>query len=354
MWGSLRARWERSSPREKGVVALFVAALVAMPLLMQRASSSLAVESVATRDSRGRVDVRELLAAGVQLTQVAGERIVAIHRDGQLEQSSKGSLQNNVDNPLTKADMESHRILVSHLEAAFPGVAVVSEEHDGALPRPTHPLQLRSLWDRLPAQFVDPKDVHVWVDPLDATKEFTESLTQYVTVMACVVVRGEPVAGVIRFPFRDVTLWAWAGHGANFEAAPAPKGGDGKLRVIISRSHAGDITSSADQLGVGSVTPAGGAGYKVGEVLAGTQDAYIHKTRIQKWDVCAGDALLRAVGGRMTDWAGRDFDYGNPDESAVLGGVAAAVHNHKSLIQGLSQFDFDALVAANSASRGGG
>lgn len=48
-------------------------------------------------------------------------------------------------------------------------------------------------------------DVAVWVDPLDATQEFSEDLLLYVTVMLCVTVRGRPKFGVIHRPFANQT-----------------------------------------------------------------------------------------------------------------------------------------------------
>ena len=33
-------------------------------------------------------------------------------------------------------------------------------------------------------------------------------------------------------------------------------------------------------------------------------EVYVHKTAIKKWDTCAGDAILRAVGGAMIDFDG--------------------------------------------------
>ncbi|CAG5098230.1 Oidioi.mRNA.OKI2018_I69.XSR.g15482.t1.cds [Oikopleura dioica] len=46
----------------------------------------------------------------------------------------------------------------------------------------------------------------IWIDPLDATKEYIEGLTQYTTVMIGIAVDGTPVAGIIHKPFLVETV----------------------------------------------------------------------------------------------------------------------------------------------------
>lgn len=164
--------------------------------------------------------------------------------------------------------------------------------------------------------------------------------------MVCVAVRGRPIIGVIHNPFTQHTSWAWAGkHLLSEDLAPfvqASSSTNAKLPskpvtdsvVIISRSHAGEVASMVkERLGqTTQVVSAGGAGYKVLEVAGGRADAYIHSTRIKKWDICAGHAILEALGGRMSGLAGEKIEY-DADAAMVNEFGVVAAFNHKYFIE---------------------
>lgn len=64
------------------------------------------------------------------------------------------------------------------------------------------------------------------------------------------------------------------------------------------------------------------------QLINGNASAYVHTTLIKKWDVCAGNAVLKAVGGRMSTLNNEDIDYSNEKEEVVKSGILAAVFGH--------------------------
>lgn len=67
-------------------------------------------------------------------------------------------------------------------------------------------------------------------------------------------------------------------------------------------------------------------------------DVYIHVTYIKKWDICAGNAVLRALGGHMTTLTGEEISYTGSDGNE--GGLIASINmNHKALIEKLPDLE---------------
>lgn len=82
-----------------------------------------------------------------------------------------------VNDPVTEADYRSHCAMYHSLVEAFPGINVISEEASKDCDKVTVSDikdNIDSLIDyNIKDEVVNANDITVWIDPLDATKEFT-------------------------------------------------------------------------------------------------------------------------------------------------------------------------------------
>lgn len=166
--------------------------------------------------------------------------------------------------------------------------------------------------------------------------------------MVGIAVNGKAVAGVLHRPFLEppITYWAWQGHALCPALKPPAFPGrlhHDVLKIIMSatKTHAGDVARFAETAFQGrpfELVPRGGAGYKLLQVILGHADAYLHITRIKKWDLCAGEGIVRALGGRLASLAGDEVDYRVPNDSKndpwVNNGFIAAVVDHDWYLAG--------------------
>ncbi len=131
------------------------------------------------------------------------------------------------DSPLTRADKQSHEIIVSFLNAF--NIPVLSEEGRNV------PYEERKTWDRL------------WiVDPLDGTKEFIKRNDEF-TVNIALVENNKPIMGVIYIPVKNTLYYASQDIGAY-------KIEDNKLIDLISKeTESGSRTVSLNRIMDGSV-----------------------------------------------------------------------------------------------------
>uniref|UniRef100_A0A1L8DM98 Putative inositol monophosphatase 3 n=1 Tax=Nyssomyia neivai TaxID=330878 RepID=A0A1L8DM98_9DIPT len=293
------------------------------------------------------VNLRKLLIGAIQAAEKGGIEVVTVSTHADFHVKSKGKTEEGANNPVTEADFKSHCVMQFGLHHIFPRLRIISEEDSSKMSCPDvklfdlDPTVLRESLT-IPDETVDIEDITVWIDPLDATQEYTEKLFEYVTTMVCVAIKGIPTIGVIHNPFTQKTTWAWNGVATSedLQKVKKPELSD-RATVIVSRSHGGEVKNvSRGYFGENTqIITAAGAGYKVLQVIAGNATVYLHTTAIKKWDICAGDAILRAVGGKMTNLLNEELLYGAQEPVLNAKGLLAAFENHhEKYIERISEY----------------
>jgi 3'(2'), 5'-bisphosphate nucleotidase len=214
------------------------------------------------------------------------------------------------ESPVTAADLAANAILTELLSTRFGHIALISEE-DG---------QAHKDLEGFDGAFF-------LIDPLDGTKEFVNRRPDF-TVNIALIYNHAPLYGLIYAPVRkalyigDVTQGrAWYHEGDDADALPAltdfkplhiRKAPETGPSAVSSRTHGSFRTDSwLERMGA-TETLNIGSSLKFCLVAQGDADIYPRLGPTMEWDTGAGDAILRAAGGRVLDREGRDLSYAKP------------------------------------------
>jgi 3'(2'), 5'-bisphosphate nucleotidase len=233
-----------------------------------------------------------LMAAAIE----AGKAILDVYtRDITVDEKADCS-------PVTEADRCAEEIILAILARTFPDIPVVAEEAVAAGAVPEIEGQRFFL-----------------VDPLDGTKEFINRRSDF-TVNIAFISGGEPVAGVVFAPARLVGYVAEGGRATKFQVTAdfavtetmeircreRPE----NLTAVASRSHSdAETVDFLERNAIRDCTSIGSS-LKFCLLAEGLADVYPRFGRTMEWDTAAGDAVLRAAGGRVTTLDGQPFRYG--------------------------------------------
>ena len=216
----------------------------------------------------------------------AGDAIMEIYDSGDLGTRAKDDAS-----PVTLADEAADRLIAAGLRAAFPDVALVTEEQAA-----THSARAATF---------------LIVDPLDGTKEFVQRRGDF-TVNIAYVENGVPLRGVVYAPAKGRLFYTTADGRAVEEAGPFDRETPGDRRpitvstpdnralmVVASKSHRDAATDDyIAKYAVRDMTSAGSS-LKFCLVATGEADLYPRLGRTMEWDTAAGDAVLRGAGGEV-------------------------------------------------------
>ena len=246
------------------------------------------------------MDFEKLATEMRKLALIAGEKIMEIYNSPDFEVRSKSDAS-----PVTEADEAADALIGAGLRKAFPGVTLVTEEQAA-----THS---------------ERADRFLIVDPLDGTKEFVQRRGDF-TVNIAYVENGVPVRGIVYAPAKGRLFYTDANGIAVEEEGPIAPGERGPhrvlkvtdpdnsaLMVVASKSHRDQATDDyIAKYHVADMTSAGSS-LKFCLVATGEADLYPRLGRTMEWDTAAGDAILRAAGGRMIRFEDHEpFTYGKP------------------------------------------
>lgn len=184
-----------------------------------------------------------------------------------------------------RGDRESQTYLANALARHRPDDHVLSEEAKDS----SHRARAERVWI---------------IDPLDGTREFSEGRDDW-AVHVALWSGGELSVGAVALPGLDLVLTS---------SDPTPPWHPPKqLRLAVSRTRA---TATAEQLAKdlgAELIPMGSAGYKVGAVVRGEADAYVHTGGQYEWDSAAPVAVARAAGLFTSRVNGEPLVYNNED-----------------------------------------
>ena len=232
------------------------------------------------------MDFERLTAQMRRLALEAGARIMQVYDSADFEVRAKSDAS-----PVTEADEAADALISAGLRAAFPDVALVTEEQAA-----THGVRATTF---------------LIVDPLDGTKEFVQRRGDF-TVNIGYVQDGVPMRGVVYAPARGRLFYTLPDGRSVEEKGPfGPEPGEQQpvgvnpmpdnrgLMVVASKSHRDAATDDyIARYAVRDMTSAGSS-LKFCLVATGEADLYPRLGRTMEWDTAAGDAVLRGAGGEV-------------------------------------------------------
>ena len=195
---------------------------------------------------------------------------------------------------VTDADIEISDLIFTTLSKLYPLLPIICEE------RPLYQLNTDNFW---------------LIDPIDGTRSYSKNKESY-TINICLIENGSPKLGFIYQP--ELAKLYYTDHQGNLAveqqgsiitslnpvrsnmiAAVSSKNLNSMTKNFLEVNHIHEITSMASSI-------------KFCLVADGTVDVYPRFDEIMEWDVGAGHALIKAIGGEVVDLDNKPLTYNKP------------------------------------------
>ena len=215
----------------------------------------------------------------------AASKILEIYECDQLSKKIKKD-----NTPLTKADIESNRIIIEILKKELRSITRVSEE----------------------SQIPDCKDFEefILIDPLDGTKEFLNKNGEF-TVNIALIQHNRPQIGVIDIPVQKTQYYS---DGCNSfksiknEDQIINSSKSAELSIVCSRSHLDKKTEDfLSKINYDKNLIKKGSSLKLCMIADSKANLYIRFGTTMEWDIAAGHSILQTANANLIGFQNNDI-----------------------------------------------
>eukprot|EP01095_Lingulamoeba_sp_RSL-Kostka_P004623 TRINITY_DN1585_c0_g1_i1.p1 TRINITY_DN1585_c0_g1~~TRINITY_DN1585_c0_g1_i1.p1 ORF type:complete len:327 (-),score=133.86 TRINITY_DN1585_c0_g1_i1:96-1076(-) len=296
------------------------------------------------------INLGHLLSGCIDAAQRSSYLIEEVLKSGELGVELKG-----VNDPVTNADINVQKLIVSGLINTFGNINIVGEEGEMDVQPEFSDIVLNKdlIDDNLildKYKNVEQERVCVFIDPLDGTKEFVDGIYDAVVTLIGISLDEKCVGGVMYQPFppgvdvlnaEEINGRTFYGLGDSLSSGIDLETTRNKINarkekneinIVTTRSH-GSQTIEAGLVQLKNhfsdhtvtITRIGGAGNKVIKLLDGDADIYYFPEPYTKlWDTAAPGGVIEAYGGSLLSCKGNEIVYpSKPSDPKNKEGVLA-------------------------------
>ena len=286
------------------------------------------------------LDIKEFFSICHQLVLEAGHFIKQAHDAGGVPVKRKPSGE-----AYTDIDLKIQTFYIKAFKQFWPGMKIIGEEtqdYEGPIDynySELNPNQMPPhLFEGLKETQIDLNNAILWIDPIDATSQFVKGKMNWVTTLLGISVNGRAKLGVIgryydriegengaeeTYQWNPKCYFADADYPHFYvmnylsgnkieEVVPQKRESKEKLTCAMmyfdKPERIGLVEKHTEIYRIG-----GAEGLAVAE---GYSDLYVYRgLGYQKWDLCAGEAILSCLGGTATDPYGKRFVYEEEEQT---------------------------------------
>lgn len=228
--------------------------------------------------------IKDLLSDAVEIARIGGEYTLNYFK------KDIDILSKEDDSPVTVADRETEQLIRKHIRERYPEHGIIGEEY---------------------GRVNEESEIQWVLDPIDGTKSFIHGVPLYTTLIG-IMIKNEPVAGVIYAPALDELCAAGKGLGVTFNGSPCrvsetkkPEDATFLVTEIDRFRLCGMQKEFQELLSATKLHRTWGDAY--GHMLVATGRADImFDPLLNIWDAAALQPVIREAGGVFADTSGKE------------------------------------------------